>query len=188
MVSKISENNSTYWGLVGLVLAAAAAWIAVSRLPVQAGAAPIQAPQVGFAAPDINLRNAQDEAVQLSDFRGQPVIINLWASWCGPCRAEMPAIQRVSEEYADQGLVILAVNATNQDSQANAMAFVAEHRLTFPILFDIDGLVSQVYRLQALPSTYFVDQFGVIEEVVIGGPMAEALLRTRAENLFGGLR
>ncbi|NJN43647.1 MAG: TlpA family protein disulfide reductase [Anaerolineae bacterium] len=118
----------------------------------------------GFAAPDFTLSTPAGEVVTLSDLQGRPVIINLWASWCGPCRAEMPALQRVHEAYQDQGLVILAVNATYQDSQSAALAFVAEHGLTFPVLLDQDGQASELYELRALPSTYFVRPDGIIEE------------------------
>ena len=112
------------------------------------------------------------------------MVINLWASWCTPCRAEMPAIQNVYEQYGEAGLVVLGVNATNQDNPQNANQFVEEMGLTFPILFDTDGEVSQRYLLTALPTTFFVDSNGTIQEVVVGGPMAEALLRIRIEQLI----
>lgn len=144
----------------------------------------IPVPRQGFLAPDFGLPNSQGEIVRLSSLRGQPVIINLWASWCTPCRAEMPAIQKVYEQYKDQGLVVLGVNATNQDNPQNAVQFVEDMGLTFPILFDMDGEVSQQYLLSALPTTFFVDGSGTIQEVVVGGPMAEALLKIRVEQLI----
>lgn len=112
------------------------------------------------------------------------MIINLWASWCTPCRSEMPAIQKVYEEYSQQGLIVLGINATNQDNPHNANQFAEEMGLTFPILFDTDGQVSQQYLLSALPTTFFVDGTGTIQEVVVGGPMAEALLKIRVEQLI----
>jgi peroxiredoxin len=96
----------------------------------------------------------------------------------------MPAIQRVYQTYQDRGFLVLAVNATNQDSSNAAANFALEHNLTFPILLDLDGQVSNLYQLRALPSTFFVDHEGTIQEVVIGGPMADALLLTRVEQLF----
>ena len=96
----------------------------------------------------------------------------------------MPAIQKVYEQYKDQGLVVLGVNATNQDNPQNAVQFVEDMGLTFPILFDMDGEVSQQYLLSALPTTFFVDGSGTIQEVVVGGPMAEALLKIRVEQLI----
>lgn len=95
-------------------------------------------------------------------------------------------MQRVYEQYQDEGLVILAVNSTSQDSQEAARSFADEHRLTFPILFDLDGAVTEIYQVHSLPTTFFVDKQGTIREVVAGGPMAEALLITRVQNLLEG--
>jgi peroxiredoxin len=168
-----------------LILVLGAAWIWASAAPESGttnGAIP--APQEGFLAPDFSLQTLDGKTVSLAALRGQPVLLNLWASWCGPCRAEMPAMQRVYEEYQDQGFVILAVNATNQDRVNSVGAFVAEHGLTFPVLLDTDATVSQAYQLRSLPTTFFIDQGGIIQEVVIGGPMSEALLHTRVEKLL----
>ncbi len=141
-------------------------------------------PHPGFPAPDFTLLTPDGEQVSLADLHGQPVIINLWASWCPPCRAEMPALQSVYEAYQDQGLVILALNATNQDSLQAALEFTRDLGLEIPILLDPDGRVSSLYQLRSLPTTFFVDPEGVIRDVVIGGPMAEALLRVRVEQLL----
>lgn len=178
-------KSSRYPWFPLILLLLTGSWILLS--PVQGGTTTqgsIPAPQPGFLAPDFNLQNPQGEWVRLSDLRGQAVVINLWASWCGPCRAEMPAIQRVYDTYKERGFTVLAVNATQQDSQSGALTFIDEYQLTFPILFDIDGTVSKLYNLRALPSTYFVNRMGYIEEVIIGGPMAEALLSTRVESLL----
>ena len=165
--------------LLGLV------WIGISAtLPGTSTVSGIPAPQAGFLAPDFTLPDQQGEDVTLSAFQGQPVLVNVWASWCNPCRQEMPAMQDIYQQYQAQGFVILAVNAANQDSRADAEAFIAEMGLTFPILFDSDGLVSELYQVRALPSSFFILPDGTIQEVVIGGPMAEALLYTRVENLL----
>ncbi|MBC8496885.1 MAG: TlpA family protein disulfide reductase [Anaerolineales bacterium] len=167
------------------ILILGAAWIWFSAAPAgSTTSGEIPAPQEGFLAPDFTLQNVAGETITLSELRGQPVLINLWASWCGPCRAEMPAMQRIYESYQEQGFVILAVNATNQDSPNSAAAFAVEHSLTFPILLDVDGAVSGLYRLRSLPTSFFVNREGIIEEIVIGGPMSEALLQTRVENLL----
>ena len=124
------------------------------------------------------------EIIQLSELRGRPVMVNIWASWCMPCRAEMPALERAYQDYHAQGFEILAVNSTIQDSPQNAANFASEYGLTFKILFDDQGEVTRQYQVQALPSTFFIDEKGIINEVVVGGPMSEALLRTRVENLL----
>jgi len=169
-----------------VLLLAGALWIWFSRVSSQeALAGSGVAPRPGFQAPDFNLPTPQGAQFSLSALRGQPVIINLWASWCPPCREEMPALQKVYEAYHVQGLEILAVNATSQDDVQAAVEFSTRLGLTFPILLDSDGRVSRFYQLQSLPTTFFVGRDGSIREVVIGGPMAEALLRVRVERLLG---
>ena len=120
----------------------------------------------------------------LSELRGQAVLVNLWATWCAPCRAEMPAIQKLYSEYRGQGFEVLAVNMTYQDDYLAVQPFSQENQLTFPILLDENGKVAQKYELRSLPSSFFIDRDGIIQEVVIGGPMAEALLRTRIESIL----
>ena len=144
----------------------------------------VPAPRAGFLAPDFTLQTLDGETVSLASLRGQAVLVNIWASWCAPCRAEMPAMQRVYEEYKDQGLVVLAVNSTVQDTAASAKAFIAEFGLTFPILLDVDGAATGLYQVHALPSSFFIGRDGIIVEVVIGGPMSETLLRTRVEKIL----
>ena len=144
----------------------------------------IPAPQKGFLAPDFTLETLDDETVTLSDLRGQVVIVNLWATWCGPCRLEMPAFKKVYEEYKDRGLVILAINSTSQDTHAAVKTFVAEYQLPFPIPLDTKGEVARLYRLSALPSTFFIGRDGVITKVVVGGPLAESTLRAEIESLL----
>jgi len=179
-------NYSKYWSIFStIVLIASAGWVWISAVPdgtTSQGSIPVA--RKGFRAPDFSLPDAQGEIVRLYSLRGQPVVINLWASWCTPCRAEMPAIQKVFEQYEQAGLVVLGVNATNQDNYQNANNFANEMGLTFPILFDNDGVVSRQYVLSALPTTFFVDGNGIIQDVVVGGPMSEALLRIRIEQLI----
>lgn len=167
-----------------LLLLLGALWIPLSALPADQATEAQAAPFAGFYAPDFTLTSATGESITLSDLRGQAVLVNLWASWCGPCRAEMPAMQRVYERYQDQGLVILAVNATDQDSREAALTYYEELGLSYPLLFDVDGAASDAYQLRALPSSFFILPDGRIQEVVIGGPMAEALLIIRVEALL----
>jgi len=144
----------------------------------------IPAPQQGFLAPDFNLKTPAGESIKLSDLRGQAVLVNLWATWCPPCRAEMQTIEKIYTEYKDQGLMVLAVNMTYQDDPFAVLPFVTEQGLSFPILLDETGEMADDYQLRSLPSSFFVDRNGIINEVIIGGPMAEALLRTRVEEIL----
>lgn len=176
-------NKRTY--IYILILASGFVWILFSA--DRSGTSTsglIPAPQQGFLAPDFELQTTTGETVKLSALRGQPVLVNLWATWCPPCRAEMPSIEKVYNEYKEDGLVVLAVDMTYQDTQSNIAPFVAEYGLTFPILLDQSSEVGNAYQLRSLPSSFFINRDGTINEVVIGGPMAEALLRTRVEEIL----
>lgn len=87
-------------------------------------------------------------------------------------------------DYAKQGFVVLAVNATNQDDRRKIDEFIAQRGLTFPVLLDLDGRVSQQYQLRSLPTSFFIDRKGIIRDIVVGGPMSEARIRIRAEELL----
>lgn len=167
------------------ILLAGAGWIWLSKTPPgSTTGGDISAPRQGFKAPDFTLQTLEGQTVTLSSLRGKAVLINLWASWCPPCKSEMPAFEQVYKDYKDQGFEILAVNATNQDTLSNARDFVAQNQLTFPILVDSEGKVSQIYQLRSLPTSFFVDKNGVIRDVIVGGPMSDALLRIRVQNLL----
>jgi cytochrome c biogenesis protein CcmG, thiol:disulfide interchange protein DsbE len=144
----------------------------------------IPAPQQGFLAPDFELKTPAGESITLSDLQGQAVLVNLWATWCPPCRAEMQSIEKLYREYKDQGFTVLAVNITYQDEPSAVMTFVNEQGLTFPILLDETGGTAKAYQLRSLPSSFFIRRDGMINDVVIGGPMSEALLRTRIESIL----
>jgi peroxiredoxin len=124
------------------------------------------APVKGALAPDFTLVNLEGENVSLSDFHGQPVLINLWATWCGPCRIEMPTIQSRFEEYRDEGFIVLAVNF--DEPRGDVQSFRDEFGLTFQILLDPGAEVQKLYRTRSYPSTFFVDRNGVIQVQHIG--------------------
>ena len=174
-----------WFAFTTLALVAGLAWTLRSAVPpgeTTQGRAP--SPRVGFAAPDFSLDLLGGGRVTLSELRGKVVILNLWASWCPPCRAEMPALQRIYESNRLRGLEVLAVNTTFQDSEAGAAEFAREFGLSFPVLLDRSGEVSRTYLLRALPTTFFIDRGGVIREVVLGGPMSETKIRTAVEELL----
>lgn len=167
-----------------LILIAGASWIVLSANTTNAATGKISAPQAGFVAPDFTLKSPDGEEYTLSKLKGNAVLVNLWATWCPPCRAEMPAIEKMYQEYKDQGFIVLAVDMTYQDDPTNVVPFAQEHGLTFPILLEETGDVATLYQLRSLPSSFFINRAGVIQEVVIGGPMSEALLRTRIEEIL----
>lgn len=178
--------SSYYYIAISLfLLLIGAAWIWASAYPADTMTAnQIPAPQEGFLAPDFKLPAHGGGIISLGDLLGQPLVINFWASWCPPCRSEMPAMQRVHEEFQDQGLVILGINAANQDRMIDAIDFAEQNDLTFPIIFDTGGRTSLDYKVRSLPTTFFVDRKGRIQEIIVGGPISEALLRIRAEQLL----
>lgn len=161
-------------------------WIWLSAVPAAATTGgQIPSPREGFLAPNFELERLQGDPITLQQLRGQVVIVNFWASWCPPCRAEMPALEQTYRAHREQGLEILAVNSTHQDSIGAARTFVQEHGLGFPILLDQTGLVGNLYQTRALPTTFFIDRDGVIRKVIIGGPMSETTLRTTVQSLLG---
>lgn len=141
-----------------------------------AAAAPPSTAGVGQPAPDFSLKTIDGKDFRLSSLKGKAVLINLWASWCPPCRYEMPAIQAAYQKYKDKGLMVLAINFTAQDNLQDAAAFVAEFGLTFPILLDETGDVSiGLYGVRGLPTSYFIDTGGVIQHIQVGAMLPEKL-------------
>ncbi len=165
-----------------LILGLGLIWIAINAdLNHRSTSGQIPAPRQGFFAPDFTLKTVQGEVMSLGELRGQVVVLNFWASWCLPCRAEMPTLQRIAEEYASQGVVVLGVNSTVQDIPGDVAAFLERHGITFPILLDLEGKVTRLYEIRSLPTTFFIGPDGVIRAVTIGGPISEVTLRAHIE-------
>ena len=114
--------------------------------------------EVGQLAPDFEMQYPDGRKVKLSDFKGQPVIVNFWATWCAPCEAELPEFVQAYEQYKDQGLVIVGVNA--QESGEDANKFVEKYSLSFPVTLDSRGEVMNLYAVRGLPTTLFIDPEG----------------------------
>ncbi len=123
-------------------------------------------PKVGEEAPDFVAISPEGEIVHLSDFRGQPVWLNFWGSWCPPCRAEMPDIQTAYEELQPQGLTLLAVSLGDKPSEA--MNFAKLNGVTFDILLDPDRtLTSGTYPIDNFPTHIFIDKDGIVRNIVL---------------------
>ena len=123
------------------------------------------APIKGALAPEFELLNLEGELVSLSDFRGKSVLVNFWATWCGPCRIEMPAIQSRFETYSPD-FVVLAVD--NDESIEVVKDFVDELGLSFQVLLDPGAEIQALFRVRGYPTSMFVDPDGVIQAVHIG--------------------
>ena len=122
--------------------------------------------QVGKQAPDFTLQNLDGQSVSLSDFRGKPVLINFWATWCRPCVYEMPYLQETYEEWSSKGLVMLAINMG--ESPFTVKQFLQAYNLTLPALIDIQGDAARKYNIISIPTSFFVDSDGIIREKIIG--------------------
>ena len=124
--------------------------------------------QVGNLAPDFQLQGLDGQTVSLSDFRGEPVLVNFWATWCGPCRSEMPFIQEIFDggEWSDKGLTILAVDIG--ESLYTVKEFLDSNMLSFPVLLDTKQDVALKYNIRALPTTFLIDKDGVIQGIKFG--------------------
>jgi len=124
------------------------------------------APQVDKQAPDFQLLNLEGQAISLSDFRGKPVFLNFWATWCGPCRQEMPLIQEIFEEQSDTGLVILAIDIS--EAPSTVKDFIQSGNFSFPVLLDTNQDVALEYNIRAIPTTFLIDKDGIIQEIKVG--------------------
>jgi len=167
------------------IMLAAVAWIWISRDPSATTTnGHITAAQQDFMAPEFSLQTLDGKTVTLSDLRGQAILVNFWATWCPPCKAEMPAMQKIYDDYKDQNFTILAINMTHQDEVGNIPDFLNRYGLSFPVLLEESGQVAKTYQVRSLPTSFFIDPDGIIQDIVIGGPMAEALLRSRVEQIL----
>ena len=127
---------------------------------------------IGKTAPDFELQDLSGKQIKLSDFRGKNVVLNFWASWCPPCREEMPEFQRIYIENADS-LVVIGVNL--QESKENAESFVKKLGITFPILLDPSAQVKDLYNVFTQPVTYFIDRDGKIVDKKFGPLTSEEI-------------
>lgn len=151
-----------------VILLAAAAILGVVFLIVWLQSAKYEPLTVGKVAPDFQLPDLNDKQVRLSDFRGKVVFLNFWATWCKPCREEMPSMEVLYKNFEKDGLVILAVSIDRVTTKKDIPPFVKGMNLTFPVMVDSWGQTDKRYKLMGVPETYIIDQQGVLREKSIG--------------------
>ena len=127
---------------------------------------------LGYPAPNWTLNDPQGQPVNLKDFRGKPVLVNFWAVWCPPCRAEMPLLDRLAREQDDVAVVAVDVG----DSAEAVTACLGQNGLSLPVALDAQGTVASRYHVQGLPTTFFLDAQGVVQHIHIGA-LDEGALR-----------
>lgn len=142
-------------------------------------------PAVGSRAPDFTLQTLDGQTVRMADLLGRPVVISYWATWCIPCKQELPVLNQLYQEYRERGLVVLSVNATDQDDLQSVQSMAAEMGMSFPVLLDDGKNFSESYQAMFFPSTFFVDPNGVIRFIRLGDS-SEEFLRDHVEGLLAG--
>lgn len=123
---------------------------------------------VGKEGPDFSLPNLDEKTVRLSDYRGKVVFLNFWATWCKPCREEMPSMEVLYRNFEKDGLVVLAVSIDRVTTKKDIPPFIKSLNLTFPVLVDSWGQTDKRYKLMGVPETYIIDQQGILREKIIG--------------------
>lgn len=158
-------RNSSFFFYVSLLCLVCVVFLPGCDSPSQtAPAAPVE---LDAPAPDFSLRNLSGASVSLSDFRGKVVLLNFWATWCPPCKAEMPSMESLYRQMKDDGLVILAVNI-EQNGPETVARFLKENPHSFPILFDDQAEVQKLYGVYKFPETFVIRKDGTIDDRVIG--------------------
>ncbi len=183
-----SSNRIALYLLVGFLLGVTFAWVLVlgfpsaesetsisalstaspetTEIPVIGTVVSKIAPEIGAQAPDFAFRDLRGNEIRLSEFRGRTVLLTFWATWCGPCRLEMPAFEDRYQELKDDGFIVLGVNY--DEPVEDVRTFRDELGLSFPLLLDPGGSVQRLYRIRGYPSSIFVDPQGVVRVVHIG--------------------
>ena len=131
--------------------------------------------QQGGTVTDFSIGSLAGGNIALSDYAGDVIIMNFWATWCPPCRAEMPGLNRFYEAYQDKGVVLLAIN--EEESVETVRPFIQNNNFTFPVLLDLQGKVAQQYSTRSFPTTFIIDREGVIQHVQTGEISEDELAR-----------
>jgi thiol-disulfide isomerase/thioredoxin len=185
MVTATDAPTRRTWGLlaVAILVALIAGWLLFGgglQAVVGRFVRPTIPGEVGRPAPAFTAETTAGQRISLADFRGRVVLINFWATWCAPCRAEMPEIEAAYQAHRGRGFEVVAINV--QEGPAEVQPFMAELGLSFPALLDQDGTITRRYLARALPSTYLVDRNGVVSFSRLGPVTREMLEEQLAKS------
>lgn len=168
----MKKETKVIWGIAAFMVLLLAATLVynslagkvqtqVSSSALSAGQA-TSSPAAKTAAPDITVQDANGKSVSLSSFKGKPVVLNFWASWCPPCKAEMPDYEKIYKQYSAKGVVFMMVNLTDGDRETldTAKQFLKSSGYTFPAYFDVGLSASDIYGVSTIPKSVFIDKDG----------------------------
>jgi len=172
------------WAVVGCVVGVVASGLALATFSARADLFPVA---VGSRAPQFNARRLPTGApTTLANYKGHVVLLNLWATWCAPCRAEMPAIEQLYRAYGPSGLDVVAVSVDAGIDDSTVLRFARGLGLTFDVLRDSAGAIEHAYQTTALPVSFVIDDAGVIRKIWIGAyPWNSAEARALIASLLG---
>ena len=144
----------------GLILIGVSIFFIVQDVPPQTDLSVVPA-QVNYASPELTLTDLQSVTRSLKDYRGQVMLVNLWATWCPPCKAEMPTLQVFHDKYMDEGFTVIAIN--DGDPTADVVQFVKDYKLTFPVWLDPTYIATEdAFKTLNLPSSFVIDREGTV--------------------------
>jgi thiol-disulfide isomerase/thioredoxin len=183
-IRRIRAVRALLWALVGVMTVV---WLfyggGLESFQAMLRPAPVAVTtaDIGEAAPALRLPQVGGGEVDLGSLRGKAVLLNFWATWCEPCKAEMPVFERAQQQYGAQGLVVLGVDFQERDEEITA--FLGQVGVTFPSLVDRTGEVTRQWRATGLPTTFLIDRQGIIRDVRVG-PYTDAMLEERLTKLL----
>jgi thiol-disulfide isomerase/thioredoxin len=140
-----------------------------------------QPPQTGQPAPDFYFETPEGDPSSLSQLKGRPVLVNFWATWCGPCRYEMPFLQQIYEDWPGDELAMMTINVA--ESSSDVSQFMQSEGFSFTVLLDGEAAVAQRYNVQGIPTTLFIDKEGIIQNVHVGSFRSQAEIETIVSQL-----
>jgi peroxiredoxin len=157
------KNRLIFRTLILVILVGAVGYTLYQNL---ASSEKASALELGKEAPNFELKDFQGNSVSLEDYKGKGVLINFWASWCTPCKEEMPALNNLHKKYKDKGVEVIAINAG--DTELVAKTFTEKMNLEFPVVLDSKGAVQKAYKVVPLPMSFTIDKDGKLTNVITG--------------------